>query len=247
MLGWLMEGSGGEAPGAGEGFGGDSNKRGRAAVRRILNDRINIDGKLSNPRCDISYRCDISVTTASSTEVPESAWEENTGLLSSLVPPVGGKPDAIVSPTALSAIPSPIAFNKARGQLKLGPAPLQDGLMDEARRVLREEPDPDVTMADSVNGADGVTTGRRRIQYQSTTDAPLINPELGDLPPRPLLFKSIDVRREVEKVRDARKRIRLEPVALSAADYEMDRTALFAKAGALPSVCAYTFNDAPDG
>lgn len=45
MLGWLMEGSGGEAMGSGEGFGGDSNKRGRAAVRRILNDRIDVDGE----------------------------------------------------------------------------------------------------------------------------------------------------------------------------------------------------------
>ena len=45
LLGWLMEGSGGEAFGVGEGFGGDSNKRGRAAVRRIINDRIDIDGE----------------------------------------------------------------------------------------------------------------------------------------------------------------------------------------------------------
>lgn len=44
LLGWLMEGYGGEAAGIGEGFGGDSNKRGRATVRRIVNDRIDIDG-----------------------------------------------------------------------------------------------------------------------------------------------------------------------------------------------------------
>ncbi|KAG8877972.1 Transcription initiation factor TFIID subunit 5 [Tulasnella sp. 332] len=231
MLGWLMEGSGGEAAGAGEGFGGDSNKRGRAAVRRILNDRINID-----------------VTTASSTEVPESIWEENTGLLSSLVPPIEAAANATISPTALSAIPSPIAYNKARGQLKLGPAPLQDGLAEEAKRVLREEPDPDVIMADGVNGVEpGTSSARRRTTHLTSADATLVNPEPTDLLPRSFHFKSIDVKREVEKVRDARKRIRLEPVGHSAADYEMDRTALFARSGTLPSVCAYTFHDAPDG
>lgn len=47
LLGWLMEGSGGEAMGAGEGFGGESNKRGRATIRRILNDRIDVDGESS--------------------------------------------------------------------------------------------------------------------------------------------------------------------------------------------------------
>ncbi|KAG9024941.1 Transcription initiation factor TFIID subunit 5 [Tulasnella sp. JGI-2019a] len=231
MLGWLMEGSGGEATGAGEGFGGDSNKRGRAAVRRILNDRINVD-----------------VTTASSTEVPEWKWEENTGLLSSLVPSIDGRADPTISPTALSAIPSPIAYNKARGQLKLGLAPLQDGLLEETRRVLREEPDPDVVMTDGMNGAEpGTSAARRRLAQTMSADATLVNPEPTDLLPRSLHFKAIDVKREVEKVRDARKRIRLEPVTLSAADYEMDRTAMFAKSGALPSVCAYTFHDAPDG
>lgn len=154
----------------------------------------------------------------------------------------------MISPIALSAIPSPIAYNKARGQLKLGPAPLQDGLAEEAKRVLREEPDPDLVMTDGANGVEpGASSARRRVAHPVAADAALINPEPTDLLPRSFHFKSIDVKREVEKVRDARKRIRLEPVSLSAADYEMDRTVLFAKSGTLPSVCAYTFHDAPDG
>ncbi len=55
LLGWLMEGSGGEAMGRDEGFGGEASKKGRATVRRILNDRIDVEGslvKLAGPTPD---------------------------------------------------------------------------------------------------------------------------------------------------------------------------------------------------
>lgn len=187
------------------------------------------------------------VTAASSTEVPPSTWEENTGLLSSLVPSLDGRADPAVSPTTLSAVPSPVVYNKSRGPLKLGPAPLPEGLMDETKRVLREEPDPDTVMTDGLNGSDGAQPARRRNLTSLSGESTLVNPTTGDLLPRPIIFRSIDVKREVEKVQDVRKRIRLQPPTLTAADYEMDRKDLFAKSGSLPSVCAYTFHDAPDG
>ncbi|KAG8934894.1 Transcription initiation factor TFIID subunit 5 [Tulasnella sp. 418] len=223
MLGWLMEGSGGEAMGAGEGFGGDSNKRGRAAVRRILNDRIDVD-----------------VTSASTTEVHPSAWEENTGLLSSIVPSADGA-------STSKFVPSPAAFNQARGQLKLGPMPLDQGLLDETQRTLREEAESEASLTDGMNGVE--PTGKRRLTVNTGHDPTLVAPSASDLLPRPPSFKAIDVKREVEKVRDARKRIRLEPSTLSGSDVELglDRAALFAKSGALPSICAYTFHDAADG
>lgn len=44
LLGWLTEGVGGEAPGAGEGFGGDRSKRARMAVMHIINAHLQFDG-----------------------------------------------------------------------------------------------------------------------------------------------------------------------------------------------------------
>ncbi len=44
LVGWLTEGVGGEAPGAGEGFSGEKGKRGRAAVMRVVNNHLKFDG-----------------------------------------------------------------------------------------------------------------------------------------------------------------------------------------------------------
>lgn len=44
LVGWLTEGVGGEALGAGEGFSGEMGKRGRAAVMRVVNNHLRFDG-----------------------------------------------------------------------------------------------------------------------------------------------------------------------------------------------------------
>jgi len=44
LVGWLTEGVGGEALGAGEGFSGERGKRGRAAVMRVVNNHLRFDG-----------------------------------------------------------------------------------------------------------------------------------------------------------------------------------------------------------
>ena len=44
LIGWLTEGSGGEAPGAGHGFAGERGRRGRAAVMRVVNNHVQFDG-----------------------------------------------------------------------------------------------------------------------------------------------------------------------------------------------------------
>jgi transcription initiation factor TFIID subunit 5 len=68
----------------------------------------------------------------------------------------------------------------------------------------------------------------------------------------------MDVKREADKVREARKRIRLDPSVLTPEEdlngfggmsmglnlRERERSLL---ATALPSVCAYTFHDSQDG
>lgn len=181
------------------------------------------------------------MTTANSAEVPPSTWEENIGLLSSLIP----SNDRNGNSTTLSpVVPSPVAYNRAKGPLKLGLAPLPDSLAEETKRAIKEDQDFDSAM----DGTDGAMSAKAR-RALAANEPTLVPPESSDLLPRPVLFKSIDVRREVEKVRDARKRIRLEPAPLTASDAELglDRAALFAKVGAMPSICAYTFHDANDG
>lgn len=46
LIGWLTEGTGGEAPGVGEGFSGEKGKRGRTAIMRVVNNHLRFDGML---------------------------------------------------------------------------------------------------------------------------------------------------------------------------------------------------------
>jgi hypothetical protein len=67
-----------------------------------------------------------------------------------------------------------------------------------------------------------------------------------DLLPHPATFKTIDVEREVASVRDARKRIRLEPSVLANIDPNSPQASTL-RARALPSICAYTLHDVAEG
>ncbi|TDL28530.1 TFIID and SAGA subunit [Rickenella mellea] len=210
LVGWLTEGLGGEAPGAGEGFSGEKGKRGRAAVMRVVNNHLRFD-----------------VTSSSTTSVSPHSWEESTGLLSSLIPQTGR-----------TSTSDPATFNVSKGELKLGPAPIDETLRGETERLLREQ---------AMTGIDGGVSAQDFLNYRPSTIPGLISPAVSDLPPLPPSFKTVDVKREVEKVRDARKRIRLEPSALS---YEKDANSSQAaalRARALPSICAYTIHDSLDG
>ena len=51
LLGWLTEGIGGEAPGAGDGFFGEKGRRGRAAVMRVVNNHLRFDGEFGPRVC----------------------------------------------------------------------------------------------------------------------------------------------------------------------------------------------------
>ncbi|THH20242.1 hypothetical protein EW146_g1072 [Bondarzewia mesenterica] len=210
LVGWLTEGVGGEATGAGKGFSGEKGKRGRAAVMRVVNNHLRFD-----------------VTSSSTTAVSANAWEESTGLLSSLIP----QPDGTTAPLS-----NPQAFNNSKGELKLGPAPLSEDLRTETEKSLREQ-----AMLDRDPAA----------QYdphhvRPTPISGVVSPSISDLPPHPPTFKTMDVQREVEKVRDARKRIRLDPSVLSPVDSNAPATASARQRG-LPSICAYTLHDVPEG
>ncbi|KAL6309885.1 TFIID and SAGA subunit [Sparassis latifolia] len=208
LLGWLTEGVGGEAPGLGEGFTGEKGKRGRAAVMRVVNNHLKFD-----------------VTSSTTSAVSPTAWEESTGLLSSIIPRANG-----------STQTDPHTFNSSKGELKLGPAPVSDELRSEAERVLREQ-----AMVDRDPGAQYDLHYARPVPI-----AGVVAPAISDLAPHPPSFMTVDVKREVEKVRDARKRIRLEPSALSNVNINTPQGAV-ARSRALPSICAYTLHDVGEG
>ena len=123
----------------------------------------------------------------------------------------------------------PKVFNASQGELKLGPAPVSDELRAETDRVLRES---------------AMVNPDAQFDLHFARPAPpagLVSPSSSDLPPYPPSFKTEDVKREVEKVRDARKRIRLDPVPAS------NGFPGTAKSRALPSICAYTLQDVGEG
>ena len=134
------------------------------------------------------------------------------------------------------ALTNPQVFNASKGPLKLGPPPLQEELRAETERVLREK-----AMLDRDLNA----------QYDVPYARPLFAPGLTaptepDLLPHPATFKSVDVEREVSVVRDARKRIRLEPGVLANMDPSSPQASAL-RAKALPSICAYTLHDVAEG
>lgn len=188
--------------------------------------------------CDLMVNCyfhfictevfTANVVTASSTSsVSANAWEESTGLLSSLIPQASG--------STTTTLTDPQVFNSSTGELKLGPAPVPEELRDEAERILREQ-----SMVEQ-----GAAAQYENFNLRPTVPG-VISPAESDLPPLPPSFKTVDVRREVERVRDGRKRIRLEPSALTSVDVNSPQSGA-ARARALPSICAYTLHDAGEG
>jgi transcription initiation factor TFIID subunit 5 len=226
LVGWLTEGVGGEASGAGSGFSGERGKRGRAAIMRVVNNHLRFDGKYTKFFIETLFTV-VTVTSSNTTAVPPNAWEESTGLLSSLIPQTNG---------STSNFTNPQAFNNSRGELKLGLAPISEELRAETERILREQ-----AMLERDH------TAQYDIHYARIPAVPGLHaPSESDLPPHPPNFKTIDVRREVEKVRDARKRIRLEPSALGTLDMNSPQAGAV-RARTLPSICAYTLHDVAEG
>ncbi|KAI0082275.1 TFIID and SAGA subunit [Panus rudis PR-1116 ss-1] len=225
LVGWLTEGVGGEAMGSSDGFTGEKGKRGRAAVMRVVNNHLKFEGESFAGPFSRSVLT-IPVSDSPATLGTASNWEENTGLLEALIPQNSGT----------SKIANPASYNASKGELKLGPAPISEELKAETERTLRQQaavdPDP---------GA------QYDVHYLRTAPLPGVTaPSLSDLPPLPPNFRSVDVKREVEKVRDARKRIRLEPSLLANANANTPQGSAL-RARALPSICAYTLHDVGEG
>ena len=133
------------------------------------------------------------------------------------------------------SLTNPQAFNASKGALKLGSAPMSEELRVETERVLREQAMMDRDF-----------TGHEITLARPLPTQGVILPTESDLLPRPPTFKTIDVEREVNIVRDARKRIRLEPSVLANMD-PLSPQASALRVRALPSICAYTLHDVAEG
>jgi transcription initiation factor TFIID subunit 5 len=167
------------------------------------------------------------VTTASTTGVAAKDWEESTGLLSALLPKTASE----------QARTSQNAFNQSQGHLKLGPMPINDELFSEAERTMQQEAAIDPANAHAQYDVQNL---------RPAAAAGTLAPATSDLLPHPPNFRLMDMRREIERARDARKRIRLEPSMLGGMDPGSPQ-ATAVRPRALPSVCAYTFHDVSEG
>lgn len=245
LLGWLTDG-GGPVGGAGEGDGirgegtNDQDRRGREAMLKILNDR-----------------CRIQVLNVKAYELTSAMLEEGTGL-------TGAGPtysSRVTKSRQYPALDSTVVserdvvhdYNSAAAgpKLKLGSKiPLSE--------KLQAEVDKEAKLEEAKEG--GVSP-----VPQSAGQSKLLQPDYGDLPPQAPIYQTIDIEREVARLRDARKALRLDlsPNASTSDSLSgpsfltgvRDATingmgaegAKAARVAGLPSVCAYTYHDAIDG
>ncbi|KAK4054227.1 Transcription initiation factor TFIID subunit 5 [Microbotryomycetes sp. JL201] len=146
---------------------------------------------------------------------------------------------------------------RSHSDLKLGPAPVDPRLAKEVARTVSDDKDARATSTLDGSAADGdvksVDMANGDVAMTGPNGLPeLVSPFPAELPPYPTALRTIDVMREVEKVREARKRIKLgaeayDPTASGAAAVlpgadDKGKTVGAAK----PSVCLFTVHDAGD-
>ncbi|KAI5474370.1 transcription initiation factor TFIID subunit 5 [Pseudohyphozyma bogoriensis] len=155
-------------------------------------------------------------------------------------------------------------------ELKLGPAPMDAKLEREVLRAVKEEEPASTadasTSAAAAGTADGAQTANANGEAaaaalpeptvldlttpQANKDSalpPLVSPFPADLPPYPNSLRTIDVAREVERVREARKRIKLGAEAYQPAKVvTMGAQTQDKSAAAKPSACLFTIHDSGD-
>lgn len=155
--------------------------------------------------------------------------------------------------------------NKSLDDLKLGPAPTDQKLLREVQRIIRDEDGPTSTGAGTSNGVplegtassatvttitDTQTSSELESPLHPTASTstsllqPLVSPGVAEILPYPSALRTIDVAREVEKVREARKRIKLGGEAFGSAAAVNTVGGLPNPTGASkPSVCLFTVHD----
>ncbi|PKI85594.1 Transcription initiation factor TFIID subunit 5 [Malassezia vespertilionis] len=244
----------------------EPSRRGREAMLKIINER-----------------CRLQVLRHSMFQLNPSELEEGTGLtgvgLTYSSAPSSFSASRFHPSLQSNAVTETdtIADYNARAagpQLKLhSRIPLADDLKEEVDHILKGEqqqqravdtPKNDGTPAPETQRArseSAVPSARNASEEEENEEmgepdpnADLLGPALVDLPPQPSTFRTVDLLREVERVRDARKCLRIDPslpiesasVANDAGKQENGWPGVPRTVG-LPSVCLYTFYDAEDG
>jgi transcription initiation factor TFIID subunit 5 len=127
-------------------------------------------------------------------------------------------------------------FN-ASTTLKLGPLPTTEKLKDEVQRTLVREGLAEPSAEPDADDAMKVDEPAAEVKVEGDDASPTAQETV---PPLPANFKTMDVAREVEKVKDARKAIRLGPIDTLPVQGESSKMAL-------PSVLAFTMFDNGEG
>lgn len=178
-----------------------------------------------------------------------------------------GPPAKLVSEYGLVSDFASKKTAKGLDELKLGPAPIDPKLQREVQRTIKDE-DASLTNVNNLNLLNGGASTSNLINPIASTSTepqlmdstppvdpslpPLISPYPAEIPPYPTSMRTIDVAREVEKVREARKRIKLGAEAYlsnsnGAVMNGMNGTGKGKMVGgeaAKPSVCLFTIHDA---
>ncbi|SCV69766.1 BQ2448_1160 [Microbotryum intermedium] len=162
--------------------------------------------------------------------------------------------------------------SKGLDPLKLGPAPVDPNLEREVARQVKDDAANDAmdTSIPTANGINGSTTTNDPTRGAGSTplaiefadasphavNVPLVAPAPSDMLPMPQTLRTIDVMREVEKVREARKRIKLSaeayvavPATTTTTNGSGDKVGVplgQVTEAAKPSVCIFTIHDAGD-
>lgn len=246
LLGWLQGGAqvqGGLA-GAINGHGAataaanpEVHERGREKMLGIINERVRVD-LIDLKTLTASIRGLANKPSAAARHLLEG------GLESELLLDTSGEPPSSSVPASIGPAVPPV---------KLGPFPLDAKLDKEVQRVLKADSNKAPGTGKSIDGqANGVDTFIADMSVQSPQVQ--VEPSLpaiaqSDLPPYPPSFRTVDVRREVEKVRESRRRIRLGPLVEdpAAKPLVVSNTASASQSQySLPSVCMFTLHDAGD-
>lgn len=142
-------------------------------------------------------------------------------------------------------------FNASNPDLKLGLPGPESGLKEEVEKVLQEDQMHGLQMANGMVPHHVNTPDLRALIQPPSNGHPVPTP--AECPPMPPNFRTIDIKREVERVRDIRRRIKLDTSTFSAMERKefsmngFDQRQVNARQKALPSVCCFTFKDAPEG
>ncbi|WFD01399.1 Transcription initiation factor TFIID subunit 5 [Malassezia obtusa] len=275
LIGWLTDGT---SP---VGFAGmdesslidnmlEPSRRGREAMLKIINERCRLQVLRS-----ALFQLDPS-------ELEEGTGLTGAGpSFSSAASASQSRFHAALNAQAVSETDAISDFNsRAAGPvLKLHPRiPLAEDLKEEVDHILREEqtqqqpakaPTPAPPEGDDREGqpksrSQSLAPGAREgsvaadepeaPRTENDPSAGLHEATLADLPPQPSAFRTVDLLREVERVRDSRKCLRIDPKLAPEPASATGEAAKHAtqwpgvpRTVGLPSVCMYTYYDAEDG